>query len=185
MLSLYLMMISSEEDREKIVYIYDEFYTFMEYIARKYVNNKDDVEDIIHDCMLKIIKCIDKLNFGTYEETRKFCAIVVRNRAIDFCKKRENQKLPLEESYYIDKDNTDFPYEALLRKEAREAIYDEIENMSEANRDVCILKFIYLLKDKEISALLGLSTDVISMRSTRGRRKIQERLKKEGIYGRL
>lgn len=185
MLSIYLMMVDSEENKEKIVYIYDEFYSFMEYIARKYVQSESDVEDIIHDCMLKIIGCIDKLNFENYEETRNFCAIVVRNRAIDFCKKKENHKLSLDENSYFDKDSLDFPYEVLLRKEAREAIYDEIENMSEANRDVCMLKFVYLLKDREISALLGLSADVVSMRSTRGRRKLQERLKKEGIYGRL
>ena len=185
MLSLYLMLISSEEDKEKIIYIYDEFYTFMEYVARKYVKNTHDVEDIIHDCMLKIIKCIDKLNFGSYEETRNFCSIVVRNSAIDFCKDKENRKLSLNEAHYVDKESIDLPYEVLLEKEAREAIYDEIEQMSEANRDVCILKFIYMLKDKEVAALLGLSTDVVSMRSTRGRRKLQERLKKEGIYGRL
>ncbi len=185
MLSLYLMMIDSQESREKIVYIYDEFYTFMEYVARQYVNNKSDAEDIIHDCMLAIIACIDKLKFTSYEETKKFCAVVVRNHAIDFCKNRDNRYLPLNERFLVDKDESDFPFEVLMRQEAREAIFDEIEKMSQANRDVCILKFLYFLQDREVATLLGLSADVVSMRSSRGRRKLQARLKKEGIYERL
>jgi len=185
MLAFYLSLVDSPEDQEKVMMIYNEFYTFMAFIIKKYVKNESDIEDIIHDCMLRIIECIDRLDFSIHERTKKFCAIIARNRAIDFCRRKENQKIIFDETYYIDEHKTLSPHDIVMHNEIYKIVYEEINNLNEKYRDVCLFKFIYTLKDKEIATLLGLSVELVSMRASRGRKMLRESLKKEGIYERV
>ena len=155
----------------------------MAYIAKKYVKNESDIEDIIQDCMLRIIECVDKLDFSDYEKTKKFCAITVRNRAIDFCRRKENQRLTLDDTYYINNDNiTESPCDMVINKEIVNIVYREICNLNDKYRDICLFKLIYKLKEKDIAALLGLPLELVSMRASRGRKILREKLTKEGIY---
>jgi len=185
-LALYLSLIDSPDDQEKVMMIYDEFYTFMVYIAKKYVKNESDIEDIIQDCMLRIIECIDRLDFSVYEKTKKFCAIIVRNRAIDFCRRKENQKLMLEDTYYTDcDDSVKNPCDMIINKEIVNIVYREIYNLSDRYRDVCMFKLVYKLKEKDIATLLDLPLELVSMRASRGRKMLREKLVKEGVYDRV
>lgn len=182
MLSFYLSILESQEDCDKIINIYNEQYSFMAYTARKYVKNEKDIEDIIHDCMLKIIECIDKLDFSVYEKTRKFCSIIVRNKAIDFCRSKENSKYSFEETFYETDSEEDSPLKVVVDNDSYDIIRKEIESMSDTYRDVCILKFVFELKDKEIATLLGIPASVVGMRISRGRKILRDKIRKENLY---
>ena len=182
MLAFYLTLLDSPEDRDKIALIYNKYYSLMAYTARKYVKNESDVQDIVHDCMMRIIECIDRLDLSVNEKTRKLCTVIARNRAIDFLKVKKNSNISLDDSYYMDLQEMDTPLQTGIDDDSYNTILKSIESMNDTYRDVCMLKFAYELKEREIAALLGLSEGVVSMRACRGRKILQEQLRKEKIH---
>ena len=64
----------------------------------KFMNNPCDVEDIVHSAMLKIIDNIAMINTYDQEHTKNLCCIIARQKAIDFCKARDNRNHSLDEA---------------------------------------------------------------------------------------
>ena len=53
MIALYLSAIESEDEKNKIIYIYNNYHSIMCFNVLKFMNNPCDVEDIVHSAMLK------------------------------------------------------------------------------------------------------------------------------------
>lgn len=66
MIALYLSAIESEDEKNKIIYIYNNYHSIMCFNVLKFMNNPCDVEDIVHSAMLKIIDNIAMIN--TYDQ---------------------------------------------------------------------------------------------------------------------
>lgn len=66
----YLSAVVSEEERSKIELIYERYYSVMCYSAGKYLNNIWDIEDVVHNSMLKIIKNISSIDISDVEHTK-------------------------------------------------------------------------------------------------------------------
>ena len=98
MLSFYLSLVETQSDKEKVEFIYLNYYKLMSYVINQYVSNKDDVSDLVHDSMVKIIYNIDKVDVNDEFRTRSFCTTVAKHKAIDFLRKKEHHNIPLDEN---------------------------------------------------------------------------------------
>ena len=59
---IYLAMIETPEDRDKFEQIYLKYRYLMVHIAKKFVSNNYDAEDIVHHAFVSIIKNIDTIS---------------------------------------------------------------------------------------------------------------------------
>ncbi len=183
MISFYLSVVETEQDRDKVVFIYENFYSFMCYTAGRVLeNNRHDVEDAVHNAMLKIIDHLDMIDLENEGRAKYLCGIIVRNVAKDHVKLKENQTLPLDETFCDVPDDGTEPAEIVIRRDTHEIMLRAIHSLDEKYRDVCILKYVHGYKEREIAGLLNLSQGTVSTRIFRAKQILREELRKESVY---
>lgn len=178
MLLLYTMT-AEPSHKEKIVHIYQNYYCCMAHAAAKYLKNKADVEDTVHDCMVKLLSVIDTLDTSDEVKLRHLCGVVARNTAINRVKEKRNEVLPLDEVFDMSDDET--PETLAVSNETVSILKRAIESLGDTYRDVCRLKYINGLKERQIAVLLDISEKTVNQRIFRGKRILRKALAKEGI----
>lgn len=179
MLSVYLSMAISDEDNDKITYIYNSYYSSMAYSAKSVLgNNRFDIDDAVHNAMIKIIEIIPQIDFSNPKRVEGLCCIIARNQAIDYCKNKENQNVSIDEAITESVPDESCPLETVIRKETYGEILHAIKSLDDKYRDVCILKYLYKLKENDISTALGLPSGTVSVRIQRGRQILKKAIGK-------
>lgn len=176
---ILLSLTAEPKKQEKIVHIYKNYYCCMAHAAGKYLKNKADVEDTVHDCMVKILSVIDGLDTSDEVKLRHLCGVVARNAAINRVKEKRNEVLPLEAVFDISDDRT--PETLTVSNETVRILKKAVESLSDTYRDVCRLKYINGLKERQIAVLLDLSEKAVNQRIFRGKRILRKALAKESI----
>ncbi len=181
MLLFYLSIVNSDTEKEKIIYIYENYYSYMAYKAGQYLKNKQDIEDIVHNSMIKIIDNLDLIDTEDEVKSKCFCGVIAKNKAIDFIKAKDNQNLSLNE--LITEDYTDDnPEDLFITRESYNIILETIKSMSDVYRDVCMLKYVNGLKEREIALILDLSPKNVSLRIFRGKQLLRDALRRENLH---
>ena len=183
MLSFYLSIVETDEDKEKVVFLYENYYSFMCYTAGQVLNhNKFDVEDAVHNAMLKLIENLDSIDFSNLQKTKNLCGIVAKNKARDLLKRREKQNVSLEDDVRADISTAEDPRDILIRNNTYELILHALDSLDDKYRDLCIMKYVHGLKEKESAALLDITPHTVSTRIFRGKQILRDALRKEAVY---
>ena len=66
--------------------IYNEYYKLSFYIISKYINNYDDICDIVNDCFLNVYKNIKNIK----KSIKYYIVVTSKNASINFLKKQNN-----------------------------------------------------------------------------------------------
>ena len=82
-------MIESEEDKQKFERLYDHYNDLLFFIARRFFTEQQDLEDVVQDAYLAIVKNIDKIEDVYSSKTRHFIVTVIENKSLDVLKKRK------------------------------------------------------------------------------------------------
>ena len=182
MISYYLSIVETDEEREKIIVIYNKYYSYMAYKAGMILKNQQDIEDTVHNAMLKIIDNLDLIDINNEIRTKSFFTAIVQNKAKDLLKLRENQNSYIEESITENRTDEADPSDVFISKETYDTIIKTIRSMSDTYRDVCMLKYVNGLKEREIALVLDLTPKNVSLRVFRGKQILREALRKEQLY---
>ena len=183
MISYYLSVVKTEEERDKILYIYENFYPFMCYTAGQVFKGKtQDIEDAVHDAMLKIIDNIDIIDLSDIRRARSLCGIIAKNKAKDKCKAKSSQVISFEDLLSETSTSDNSPDEIVITKDTYKVVLKALRSLDDKYRDICILKYLHQLKEREIALVLDLSPKTVSTRIFRGKQILREKLRKESIY---
>ena len=182
MISIYLSLVDTQSDKDKVEYIYLKYYGIMSYVAGKYVTDKDCVADIVHDSMVKIIYNIEKINIEDEVRTKAFCTTVVKHKAIDFLRKKELNNISLDDNFDDLKASEDV-FDIVVNDESCNIIINAIDSLSDIYQTVCKLKYINGLKEREIAEMLDLPLKTVSLRIFRGKKILRDSLVKENLHG--
>ena len=179
-LSLYLLSLETEAERDKLILIYTRYLSFMYKVAGKYSNHYGNEDDIVHESILKIIDNLDKIDLNNEIASKCYICTIVKNKARDFWRKENRVGMcGVEEVEFALEDEAELPVDSLLMKEGYERLVNYIGDMSDTYREVCQLKFICGLKEKEIAEILGITQKNVSVRIARGRRQLIEKIKED------
>ncbi len=184
MLTLLLSIADIMDKKEKIIALYDRYYPMMCYIARENLpkEHHDNIDDIVQEALLDIMEYIDNIDINDEVQAKSLCLLIVKRRAIDYTRKRDNRNLSLEDTY-IKEDREDQDPDILLDKRATlDIIVKAIGSLDESYREVCRLKYLHQKTEKEIAKLLGLTPKAVNMRIMRGKAILRKILRKE-LYG--
>lgn len=182
MISIYLSLVDTQSDKDKVEHIYLKYYSIMSYVTSKYVADKESVADIVHDAMIKIIYNIDKIDIEDEVRTRAFCTTVAKHKAIDFLRKKAQHNVLSDEqleSFEFSEDVLD----VVINDESYGIILKAIDSLGDIYQSVCRLKYINGLKEREIAEVLDLPLKTVSMRIFRGKQILRDSLIKEQLYG--
>lgn len=180
MISFYLSAVS-ESVRDKVTFIYNEFYGVMCHVASQYVDDRYDIEDIVHDSMLKIIDHLDKISIDDSSKMKAFCTVIVKHKAIDFLRTRNNQNISIEEEEIMISEETN-PLNIIVDDEIHQKLLKAIDSLNDTYKEVCILKYVHGLKEREIASVLDLPPKTVNVRIFRGKQILKRALNKEELY---
>ena len=182
MIEFYLALTNDIEDKNKIMHIYTTYYSYMTYCASQIMTeNASDVEDVVHDAMISIIDHLQYIDFDNNKRIRNFCGIVARNKAIDYCRKNGKAAVPVEKIFEYNHDGDD-PETVVINKSLYETVVGAIDNLDMIYKDVCLLKYVNNLKEKEISELLNIPMKTVNSRIYRAKHLLREALREEGFH---
>ena len=177
MLSMYLSMVETEEQRGMVGRLYIDQKQTMYHTAFAILKNKQDAEDAVHEAFLRIITNIDKLSEIGSEKIKSFVIIVVKNIAIDIYRKR----LQITTVDASEDDDTDIS--EVERKVLESSEYDILNKvvgmLPETQRNVLILKYYHDMTTADISAMLGVTASAVRTRICRAERKLAKLLEEE------
>ena len=172
MIMTVLSAIENEEQRSKAERIYKKYGVFMLRVASKYLS-EDRAEDALQEAMLRIIGSLDKIDEKDDLRCRSFCGSVTKHTAIDMLRS-EKSHADLDEASDLTND-VSAEDTALIRYDAELAV-KAILSLNDTYRNVCYLKYVNALKEREIAEILGLSEKVVSLRIFRGKQIIRKAL---------
>ena len=178
MLSFYLSLVLTDDDRNKVTEIYIRFYPVMMFVAeQKLANKKDLAGDVVHDAMLKIIDNLDMLDLSDDKKIRNLCITIVKNKCCDCLRSKDSDVVSLDEQFDIP---DDIQVEDIVVSEDNvNHIVNVIKDLDEKYIYVCLLKFVHGYSEKEISKLLDVNYSTVRSRIERARRKLMISLKEE------
>ena len=94
---MFLLMVDSlenESDRDFILGVYQDNKRLMYYTAKKYVNEQEECEEIVQDCICKLINKIDVIRKLNQYALLSYIVSTVRNSAITYgLQKKKEQEM--------------------------------------------------------------------------------------------
>lgn len=177
-----LLTVGVEEDRDKLRRLYDRYHITMLRLARAKLkrggdpNAAVDAEDVVQDAWCRILKHVGEIDLSQNERVvRSYILTIVSNECARFLRKRPDE-LPLE----LDADGENF-VEQIEIKERYRAVVEAIKRLDDTYSNVLYLYYVAEKSVREIAALLGVPEKTVYTRMERGKKKLLERLRKEGI----
>ena len=181
MMPVAILMMTDEEDRHYMEWLYTEHQRLMLATAWKFTRNQADVEDIVSDSCVALMKKIDMIRHMECNILRSYIVSTIRNTAISHCRKQQAERAKL---YHADSDGdmqladpASVEQKVLLQAELR-SVRQAISQLPERERLVLRLKYQQDKSDQEIAQSLGLSDSSIRVYTMRARAHL-----KAAVYG--
>ena len=165
MLSFYLSLIDTDEEKSKFEIVYIKHRKVMMLEAKKYLDEKL-AEDAVHTAFVKIADNIKKIDDPADIKTRNFVVIITRNTALDMLKKL-GREAELSEN--------------LVQTEQTPLTDSPLEKLSKTYRDVLIFHYQYGYSMPETAKLLGLSRDAVYKRIDRAKQELAKIIREEQL----
>ncbi len=183
--TVLFFVIENVKDRLKAERLYNSYRYTMLGVALNILKDRQLAEDAVHEAFLRIIDNLGKINEDNCNKTRSFLAIVTRNVSLDIYNHRKNRLTNLyslddEEHTYMTYSVTT-PLEILLEQEGINIILDAISQLNTNYSDVLMLRYYHGYTVEEISNILKISKDNVSVRISRAKGNLINVLGKEEI----
>lgn len=150
----------------------------LSHYLRKFINDKDDIEDVLQVVFIKTYK-----NLHGFDMSRKFSSWIYRishNEAINHIKKYKNTRICLDDvEYKLIDDKVDIKREAdrmFLKKEIEEVLND----LKLKYREPLVLFYLEDKSYEEISDILRIPKNTVGTLILRGKKLIKEKLEEIG-----
>lgn len=161
---VYLQMIDSPENQSKFEDIYRKYRDVAFSVAYRILGNADDAEDAVHYAFIKVIENFSKIDEIDCLKTKGYIVIIVKNRAIDIYRSRQNHP-----SVAYNEETVG----STVEYDGDNALAGCILKLPPRQRDVIILKYHHGYELKEVAKMLGITyTNALSI-DQRAKKKLK------------
>lgn len=175
MLTMYLAMLGSEEDRERFTLLYEAHEKRLYTIALKVLGDPTRAEDAAQQAWLQVLRNWERVNALDWDAAARYLAVAAKNAALDLLKKEKWTTSMPEEWDPPTPEADQGEYERLVSL---------ILSLPEAYRRILELKFVEEESNREIARRLGLKESTVSTKIHRGRKLLLDAMEREGYcYG--
>lgn len=168
MLAVCMTMIDNEQDKETFKMLYEQYLNLMLYTAYQILGNQEDAEDAVSEAFIRIAKNFSKFNGEVCPKTANQFVIIVRNIAIDIYRKNKKKiEIPFA-------DFSDEVEVQSLDQNSGDELEAAISSLSQPEKDILYLYYIYGSPMKDISKFFDISQDAAYKRIQRAKSHLKE-----------
>lgn len=179
---IIILSFATENDKSKFEYIYDHYKKLLLYKAYQVLNDYSLAEDALSEAFIRIYKNLHKIDDVQSPQTISFLVTIVKNISITLLN-REKRGTIEELADYDEKDGFNLE-ELVVSQDVAENVLKIIETLKDELKAPFLLKYAHDLSHKEISGILNISENNVTVRIHRAKKKLAGLLKKEGnVYG--
>lgn len=178
MLSLYLAMVDTDEDRSFIEMLYTKYQRDMYGVALDIFHNKSDAEDAVHEAFLRIIENLDKIRLISADKLRYYLVIISRNTSLNILKKRNNKNEPVRNDLGAVEDPERIE-DIIDAKLGIEKIKECVHRLNATDFEVIYLWLILELSSAEISSILNISLGAARQRLHKAKKNLRAIIESE------
>ena len=142
-------------------------------ISFNILRNKYDAEETVAQTFLKIIDNIEKISALPCPQMEAYCVIILKNETMNIIRKRKKIIHTANVDYF---DHNDGDYDVLeeyLEKVNKVQLLSCINRLLDDEKNLIYLRYVYEMKFKEISKLLGITEEAAKKRSQRILKKLR------------
>ncbi|MCH5324217.1 MAG: RNA polymerase sigma factor [Eubacterium sp.] len=177
MISIYLSMLDTDEEKDKFETIYTTYRSVLYYHAYKILKDNFLAEDAVHDTFLYLIKRMDKIDDPYSKETRNFLILIAKNKALKIYNKNKNE---VADDEFLEKSpDLSRLEEKVENKVFQQHVMNIINSLDDKYSSVIMLKYHLGMKDKDIADMIGVSLSNERIRVKRARDMIKQKLLEE------
>ena len=168
-------------DRQLFDQMFRRYYNALSFFATRYVNEKDNAENLVQETFLAFWLNRKKINGGSESVLKAWLYNTLKNKCLNFLEKEASQK---KYSEYLRARNS-LNILALQEYDINEAVLDEVfellnkvlEEMPEQSRAVFEMSRMKGMKNKEIAETLGISVKAVEANMTRALKFLKTRFR--------
>ena len=181
MLMFHLSTFDKESDKRTFEQIYRKYDKLIYRRVGKFLNSDADVQDAMQNTWLGVLKSMDICRDMNENELQSYIMAIARNQAMSIARKRgKEQKVFIDVGSVELVDDRDL-FE-LCEMEDVSKIVECINMLSDAQKEVITLHYLYHRSLKEIAELFQLSESVVESRWKNGRARLIQLLQRKEIY---
>jgi len=147
-------------------------------IALGFVGSPDDAMDLSQEAFVKAFRAMRTFKDGS--DFYPWFYAVLRNTCFNFLRRRKTRKessLDAARDYGFDvPDGAPDPSVVLERKETREIVREELNNLTAVHREILVLRHFECLSYKDMAEMLGCPIGTVMSRLYAARRALRARL---------
>lgn len=159
---------------EALEYIADKYSNLLFKVAYSILNNREYSKEVVNDSLMKIWNNGDSFT-SEDERFKNWMCTITKYTAIDRLRKESKHEECVEIKESL-KDKTLLVEDNTLLNEELETIRTAIDSMKSVDKEIFIRRFYGGETVKEISKILKITENAVSLRILRGRKKISESL---------
>ena len=172
MISFYLSLLDTPEEKSKFEQLYRLYRQDMFKIAYGILKNKFDTEDAVHEAFMRVMKKLTKISEINCPQTHAYLLIIVKNVALKIIKKRTK-------TIVVDTDTVeitdDFRLEEYVISNMEvERIKYILEQLPDDYYEVLFLELFMEFSISDIAEQLGLTYENTKKRLQRAKKKFRE-----------
>lgn len=92
MLWMYMAMLETAEQKDKLAYIYENYAGMMYHVAIGVVGEHYLAEDVVHETFLRLIRIIDEVETDDPKKLKHFLAVLTHSKSVDAVRKLNKVK---------------------------------------------------------------------------------------------
>lgn len=167
--------LDNADDKKFIENLYNTYAPWLRFKAHKFVDDINICDDLVHDCMLNMIKYIETVKALPENKQRAYLAVAIDNISKNYIK-RSSRTVTMNDynSASLDfiPDNISIEDE-LEQKFDYETLRTCIDKLSDRDRDIITMKYYLGLSDEHIADVLQIKKDSVRMTVSRSIKKVE------------
>ena len=184
MIPIVIMAIESDDDRAYMTDVYLKHRALMLKVAWRYTNDESQVDDIVSESCVALIRHLDSLKTMEEKTLRIYITTTVKNKAIDCYRKRQREianKAPITEKVLEQiEDTISFDRKIEVQLEI-DMVKRLLLSLPEREREVLKLKYFEGKDNTQISEILGVAENSVRRYLMRARSALKTILYEGGV----
>lgn len=166
--------VTIEEFKKNILPLKDRLYRF----ALTFLHDEQTAEDVVQDVLIKSWESINSpTDIGNLEA---YCITMTRNKSLDVLRKKGRNYVDVTEQIDLELEDLT-PAQSMVSMDRQRIVHEAIQQLTDQQREVVILRDIQGHSYKEIADLVGINLNHVKVLLHRGRMSVKAFIEKH--YG--
>lgn len=179
MLMMYAALIDETSEQLRFEDIYYSYRKQMLYVAEQILGDRHDAEDAVQNAFLGIARNIKRVPQDDPRIIRAYVLTAAKNAALALVPRKQKRSHEAELSS-LEADDTDV-FERVMLCQDYHLLLKAMRQLSSPYREVLLLVYVHEHDTKAAAQILGRKEDTVRKQLSRGRRRLMELCRKEGL----